>query len=61
MRPPAGRLQVEERVLTPGGRHGRIVAERLIASNGAWSYMVAFDEGGTAEFLDYELRRLAGG
>ena len=61
MRPPAGRLQVEERVTAPGGRTGRIVGERLIATNGAWSYTVVLDDGGTAEFLDFELKRLPGG
>jgi len=30
MRPPAGRVQVGERVQVPGGRHGRVVGERLI-------------------------------
>jgi hypothetical protein len=53
-------LTIEERVMAPGGRRGRIVSERLIASNGAWSYTVAFDDGGTAEFLDYELRPIPG-
>ena len=59
MQPPAGRIQLGERVQVPGGRRGRVVGERLIASNGAWSYTVALDEGGTVEHLDFELRRLA--
>jgi hypothetical protein len=56
MKPPAGRIQVGDHVQAPGGRRGRVVGERLIASNGAWSYTVALDQGGTGEFLDYELR-----
>jgi hypothetical protein len=47
-------------VQVPGGRRGRVVGERLIASNGAWSYTVALDDGGTVEHLDYELRRVEG-
>ena len=35
----------------------RIVAERLVASNGAWYYTVALDGGATVERPDYELRR----
>ena len=60
MRPPAGRVQIGEQVQVPGGRRGRVVGERLIASNGAWSYTVALDDGGTVEHLDYELRRVEG-
>ena len=60
MRPPAGRVQIGERVQVPGGRHGRVVGERLIASNGAWSYTVALEDGGTVEYLDFELRRVEG-
>ena len=56
MRPPAGRIEVGEQVAVPGGRRGRVVGERLIASNGAWSYTIALDDGGTVEHLDYELR-----
>ena len=58
MNPPAGRIKVGERVAVPGGRQGRVVGERLIATNGAWKYGVALDEGGTVEHLDYELKRL---
>ncbi len=61
MRPPAGRLQIEERVTVPDGRRGQVVGERLIASNGAWQYTVALEDGSMAEFLDYELHRVAGG
>jgi hypothetical protein len=57
MRPPAGRIALGERVVVPGGRRGRVVGERLIATNGAWSYLVELDDGGTAEHLDFELRR----
>jgi hypothetical protein len=58
MRPPAGRIAVGESVQVPGGRHGRVVGERLIATNGAWAYTVALEDGGTVEHLDYELKRL---
>ena len=47
MNPPEGRIVVGAQVELPGGRRGRVVAERLIASNGAWVYTVALDEGGT--------------
>jgi len=57
MQPPAGRVQIGDRVQVPGGRRGRVVGERLIASNGAWAYAVALEDGGTVEHLDYELRR----
>jgi hypothetical protein len=57
MKPPAGRIEVGDRVTLPGGARGRVVAERLIASNGAWAYTVALDDGGTREQLDFELRR----
>lgn len=59
MNPPAGRLQVGDRVTAPGGRAGRVVAERLMISNGAWRYVVELDGGGTAEFIDYELKKTA--
>ena len=58
MQPPAGRLVVGERVEAPGGRRGRVVAGRLIATNGAWRYTVALYDGATADYLDFELRRL---
>ena len=58
MRPPAGRIQIGDRVEVPGGRRGRVVGERLIVSNGAWFYTVALDDGGTLEQLDYQLKRL---
>jgi hypothetical protein len=57
MQPPAGRIQIGDRVQTPAGRRGRVVGERLIASNGAWAYTVALEDGGTVEHLDYELLR----
>ena len=60
MRPPAGRIVIGERVQVPGGWRGRVVGERLIASNGAWSYTVALEDGGTVEHLDYELRPVEG-
>lgn len=57
MQPPAGRLTIGDLVDTPGGRRGRIVGEQLIATNGAWKYTIALDDGGTAQHLDYELHR----
>jgi len=60
MQPPAGRIAVGERVEAPGGRAGRVVRGALIASNGAWRYTVALDDGTTADYLDFELRRLPG-
>jgi hypothetical protein len=58
MRPPEGRIAIGDHVQVPGGRRGRVVGERLIATNGAWAYTVALDDGGTAEYLDFELKRL---
>ena len=55
MQPPAGRIQIGDRVALSGGRRGRVIAERLIVSNGAWYCTVALDDGGTVEQLDYEL------
>ena len=48
-----------DHVTVPAGRRGRVVGERLIASNGAWKYVVALDEGGTVEHLDFELTRVS--
>ncbi len=59
MKPPEGRINVEDRVTVPGGRQGRVVSERLIATNGACRYAVALDDGGTVEHFDFELKRLA--
>ena len=59
MNPPAGRIQVGDRVLAPGGRAGRVVKERLVVSNGSWLYVVELDGGGTVEALDYELKKSA--
>jgi len=56
MEPPAGRLQLGDRVLLPGGRQGSIVAETLIQTNGAWCYAVRLDDGSTVRHLDFELR-----
>ena len=56
MQPPAGRLQIGDRVTLPDGRRGTVVAETLLATNGACRYTVALDGGGTAEHLDFELR-----
>ena len=58
MNPPAGRLAIGDRVELPGGFRGRVVGERLIASNGAWAYTVTLDDGSTAERFDFELRRV---
>jgi hypothetical protein len=57
--PPAGRLAVGDVVSVPDGRRGRVVAERLIASNGACRYSVTLDGGGTLELFDFELKKLA--
>ena len=58
MNPPAGRIQLGDRV-TVGGRAGRVVTERLNVSNGAWCYTVELDGGGTVDALDYELKKTA--
>jgi hypothetical protein len=57
MKPPAGRIRVGDRVEVPQDGTGRVVGERLVASNGAWYYTVALDGGRTVERPDYELRR----
>ena len=59
MNPPAGRIQVGDRVTVPGGQAGRVVKERLIVSNGAWRYVVELDGGGSVEAVDYELTKTA--
>jgi hypothetical protein len=59
MNPPAGRIQVGDRVTIAGGRAGRVVAERLTASNGSWWYVVELDGGGRIEAPDFELKRMA--
>ena len=59
MRPPEGRIHVGERVQVPGGKTGRVVAERLLQSNGSWHYRVELDGGGSVEHLDFELKALA--
>jgi hypothetical protein len=59
MNPPAGRIQLDDRVTLPGGHAGRVVAERLVHSNGAWRYQVELDGGGTVERYDYELTKTA--
>jgi hypothetical protein len=56
MHPPAGRVKVGDRVALPGGRTGVVVAEALMATNGACRYTVRCDDGATAEHLDFELR-----
>jgi hypothetical protein len=58
MHPPAGRLRIGDRVTLMGGRAGTIVAETLLATNGACRYTVQLDDGGTAERLDFELTRV---
>ena len=60
MNPPAGRIAIGDRVQVPDGRRGRVTGERLIASNGAWRYAVALEDGGTAEHFDFELTRVEG-
>jgi hypothetical protein len=58
MNPPAGRIQLGDRV-TVGGRSGRVVQERLVVSNGSWRYVVELDGGGSTEALDFELTKVA--
>jgi hypothetical protein len=58
VKPPQGRIQVGWRVSTADGRRGEVVGERLVASNGAWYYLVVFDDGRRQELPDYALRRL---
>lgn len=58
MQPPAGRIAVGDIVQVPGGRSGRVVDERLIATNGAWRYTVALEDDGVVEHFDFELHRL---
>ncbi len=57
MTPPAGRIQVGDVVVIPDGRRGKTTTERLIQSNGAWSYRVTLEDGTTLELLDYELKK----
>lgn len=57
MKAPEGRIATGDRVIVPGGRHGQVVGERLIATNGAWRYVVALEDGGTAEYFDFELNQ----
>ena len=58
MNPPAGRIQLGDRV-TVAGRPGRVVQERLTVSNGAWRYVVELDGGGTVEAFDFEITKSA--
>ena len=58
MKPPQGRIEVGWRVATTDGRRGEVVAERLVVPNGAWYYLVVFDDGRRQELPDYTLRRL---
>jgi hypothetical protein len=60
VKPPVGRIHIGDRVEVPAVGRGRVVGERLVASNGAWFYTVAVDGGATVERPDYELRRLDG-
>jgi hypothetical protein len=60
VKPPAGRIQIGDRVEVPAAGCGRVVGERLVASNGAWFYTFALDTGATVERPDYELRRRDG-
>ncbi len=59
MNPPAGRIQIGDRVTLAGGRTGHVVAERLVASNGSWRYTVELDGGGRVEAPDFELKKIA--
>jgi hypothetical protein len=57
MHPPAGRVQIGDRVTLPGGRTGLVVAEALLATNGACRYTIRLDDGSTVEHLDFELHQ----
>lgn len=59
MNPPAGRIQIGDRVEAPGHRSGKVISERLTISNGAWRYAIQLDDGSTSEHLDYELKKLS--
>jgi hypothetical protein len=59
MNPPAGRIQLGDRVTLPDGHAGRVVGERLVVSNGAWRYRVELDGGVAVERYDYELTKIA--
>lgn len=58
MNPPAGRIQIGDRVETPGRRTGTVTSEQLVVSNGAWRYQVKLDDGTSVAHLDYELKKL---
>jgi hypothetical protein len=58
MNPPAGRIQIGDRVEVPGRRTGQVVSEQLTISNGSWRYGVKGDDGTTTTHLDYELKKL---
>ena len=58
MKPPQGRIKVGWRVRTADGRRGEVLAERLVVSNGAWYYVVVFDDGTRQEIADYALWHL---
>jgi hypothetical protein len=58
VQPPAGRIQIGDRVEVPSGERGEVVAEDLIATNGAWRYRVRLENGTAGEHFDVELRRL---
>ena len=59
MNPPAGRIQIGDRVEAPSHRTGQVMTEQLTISNGAWRYAVKFDDGSTSHHLDYELKKIA--
>jgi hypothetical protein len=61
MKPPEGRIRLGDHVRLPDGRTGRVAAERIIQSNGAWKYVVAVDAATTVEVLDFELTRVSAG
>jgi hypothetical protein len=59
VKPPQGRIEVGWRVSTADGKRGEVTGERLVAPNGCWYYLVAFDDGSRGELPDYALRRLS--
>jgi hypothetical protein len=58
VKPPQGRIQIGWRVRTTDGRRGEVVAERIVIPNGAWYYVVVFEDGARQELPDYALWRL---
>ncbi|HWP65797.1 MAG TPA: hypothetical protein VNO26_07785 [Candidatus Limnocylindria bacterium] len=52
-------MKIGDRVVLPGGQRGTVVAETVFGTNGACRYTVTLDDGGSGEYLDFELRPAA--